>query len=552
MTIKRVVTVAALVLLSHAPNAADAQGRPPATLAEAADRIFAAYNSTASPGCAVGVRQKGVTLLERAYGMADLNGARALTPATILESGSVAKQFLAMSAALLVADGKLRLDDDARTVLPELPLYDAPITFRHLLTHTSGIREWSNLVAYQGWPRGTRRHTQDDVFRIVTSQKALNYPVGAYYSYTNSGFLLMRTVIERVSGQSFEAFTQSRLFAPLGMANTSWRGDYTRVVPGLAQAYSRAGAGWRLDMPFDDVIGAGGLYTTVGDWLIWNDALTKRTLGAQPTDMLTQQMRLSSGHTIQYALGLTVTRWRNTQEISHSGSTAGYSTFLARYPSLDNLSIAVMCNVAGAPATALTHQLVDYLAPPPPPVALDSVTVPAAQLGRYVGEFENMRSHAAAAVTLTNGVLRLDATPLVPLRDGRFAAGASRVRIETAPDGNPRVMYQSTPDGDSVRFEFRSAIPWTPTAAELAAYVGRYTNTEVGGTFTVRTEKDALVVELRPGMVYTLAPMWRDAFDSPSASVWFTRDARGRVNAMHFGADRVWDLVSTRVGVPTR
>ena len=239
-----------------------------------ADRVFAPWNSTRGPGCVVGIDRAGTTLLTRGYGMADLTSERPLSATSILESGSVAKQFTAMAVMLLMQDGKVALDADVRRYLPEFPQYSKPITVRHLLTHTSGLREWSNLVALQGWPRGTRMHTQDVVYDVMTKQRSLNYAVGDYYSYTNSGFLVLRTLIERVSGKSFVQFTTERIFTPLGMSNTRWRDDYTTVVPGLAQAYRRAGDGWHLDMPFDNIIGAGGMFTTVGDWLTWNRALT--------------------------------------------------------------------------------------------------------------------------------------------------------------------------------------------------------------------------------------------------------------------------------------
>ena len=284
----------------------------PTDLTAVADRVFAAWNNTHGPGCAVGVARGGRTLLTRGYGMADLAGERPITPQTILESGSVAKQFTATAVLLLMQDGKLALEDDARKYLPELPTYGRTITVRNLLTHTSGLREWSNLVDWQGWPRGTRAHTHTDVFELITHQQALNYPVGDFYSYTNSGFLLLRTIVERVSGMSLARFTAERIFTPLGMTHTQWRDDFTKLVPGLAQAYARRADGWHVDMPFDNIIGAGGLLTTVGDWLVWNDALTKKSLGATVGDSITRQMRLTSGLEIQYALGLTVSRPKAT------------------------------------------------------------------------------------------------------------------------------------------------------------------------------------------------------------------------------------------------
>ena len=514
------------------------------------DKVFAPWNSTHTPGCAVGIARGGQVLARRGYGMADIVADRSITAETILESGSVAKQFTATAVLLLMADGKLSLDDDARKYLPELPVYSRPITIRNLLTHTSGLREWSNLVEWQGWPRGTRAHTQSDVFELVTHQTALNYAVGDYYSYTNSGFLLLRTLVERVSGQSFPAFTEARIFRPLGMTHTRWRDDFTRIVPGLAQAYSRAPDGWHLDMPFDNVIGAGGLLTTVGDWLAWNEALTRKTLGAAVVDSMMRRMRLTSGLEIQYALGIVQTRYRGLREVSHSGSTAGYSTFLARYPERDNLSIAVMCNAAGAGATAYTHAIVDALLPDlPRAAAMDTVSSPTEQadLASFAGFYRDTRTNTPLELELVNGQLRRAGGPAGrSLRDGTMAFGATRLRMERGADGKARALKQATADGDTIVYVFAGA-PWVPSPVELAALAGRYGNDEIGVTFEVKAGNGILLLSPRAGLADTLTPTFRDAFRVGGGSVWFTRDGSGRVVAKHLGSARVWDFVSQRV-----
>jgi CubicO group peptidase (beta-lactamase class C family) len=539
--------VAALALFSTA--SASAQPAPSAvSLTAITDKVFSAWNSTHTPGCAVGVSRGGTTLLERGYGMADLAGERPITPSTILESGSVAKQFTAAAVMLLVADGKLALEDDARRYLPELRQYDRPITVRHLLTHTSGLREWSNLVAWQGWPRGTRVHTQGDVFRIITDQHALNYPVGDHYSYTNSGFLLTRTLVERVSGMDFEAFTAARIFKPLGMTQTSWRGDFTRIVPGLAQAYRRDGSGWRLDMPNDNVIGAGGLWTTVGDWLRWNEHLTQKTLGSAVVDSLTRQMRLTSGLEIAYALGLTVNQYRGTRQIAHSGSTAGYSTYLARYPQLGNLSVAVLCNSAGAPATAYTHAIVDALHPELPRTpAPDTVAANQTTLLAWRGLYEDGRWHTMMRLDTSGGVLRMGTTPVRALRNGAVLIGNQETRLALSADGNTRTLRTVTSDGDSVVHTLRATEPWAPNAAALQPYIGRYRNDEIGVTFTVAVVNGVLTMSSRRGVTDTLTPTVRDAFSSDGGAVWFTRGKGGVIKEMHFGESRVWDFVAVRV-----
>ena len=536
----------ALLLGTLAPLTAGAQRTD---LIAVTDKVFAAWNSTHTPGCAVGIAQGGKVLLTRGYGMADIAGARPILPGTILESGSVAKQFTAAAIMLLVNDGKLRLDDDARTVLPELPVYGRTITFRHLLTHTSGLREWSNLVAWQGWPRGTRVHTQSDVFELITHQRALNYPVGDYYSYTNSGFLLLRTVVERVSGMSFVQFTTQRLFVPLGMTNTQWRDDFTRIVPGLAQAYSRRPDGLHIDMPNDNVIAAGGLLTTVSDWLLWNDHLTKKTLGAGVVDSLTRRMTLTSGLEIAYALGLTVNDYRGLREISHSGSTAGYGTYLARYPEQNDLSIAVMCNVAGAGATGLTHALVDAMVPGlPRATAPDTVRTDAAAIARLAGIYRDTRTNTVTVLDTARGRLRRDGgTAFLPLRDGSYQMGGTRVRFTTDASGTPVTMRIPTSDGDTVVHAFMAAERWKPSAAELTSIAGRYRNDEIGVTFTVGVAGDRVTVSPRVGVADTLAATYRDAFGDSEETVWFVRDKQGRVSAMHFGSGRAWDFVSPRV-----
>src|SRR5579864_6460573 len=154
------------------------------------DKIFERYNRSDSPGCVAGATIDGATVLSGAYGMADLEHGIALAPESILEPGSIAKQFTAAAVLLLAQQGKLSLDDPIRKYIPEVPDYGTPITIRRLLNHTSGLRDWGNVAAIGGWPRTTRVYTMAHVLEIVSRQHALNYPPGAAYSYTNTGYNL--------------------------------------------------------------------------------------------------------------------------------------------------------------------------------------------------------------------------------------------------------------------------------------------------------------------------------------------------------------------------
>jgi CubicO group peptidase (beta-lactamase class C family) len=531
------------LLLLALPAALGAQD-----LTATADRIFAQWNSTHMPGCAVGVARNGTPILARGYGMADLENGTPITAQTILESGSVAKQFTATAVLLLAGEGKLRLDDDVRKYVPELPAYGRTITIRHLLSHTSGLREWSNLVADQGYPRGTRVTTQADLVDIIVRQKALNYPVGDYYSYTNSGFALLPTIVERVSGMPFARFSNERVFRPAGMTDTQWRDDYTAIVPRRGLAYARRADGWHLEMPFENVHGPGGLLTTVGDWLKWNDALDKRVFGAV-SDSLLSQATLTSGRKIPYAMGMINGTYRGTPEWAHSGSTAGYSTYLARYPRA-GLSIAVMCNAAGASATSYVRQLADALIPDlAPPPAFDTTMADPNRVARLTGIYTDDRTHDVSELFLDRGALRVrGGAALRALRDGDFLMGAaSRLRFITAADGTPTGARIFAPDGDTLSWTYAAPGRWLPTEAQLQAFVGAWYQPEIDVTWTVRYEKGALIVQLRPGTQFALIPAYIDGFEGGAyGTVWFSRDRKGAVNAMHLGAGRVWDLAFGR------
>jgi CubicO group peptidase (beta-lactamase class C family) len=206
------------------------------------------------------VSLNGDVVFEKAFGLADLEHNVPNTTQTIFESGSVAKQFTAAAVVLLQQDGKLSLDDPVKKYIPELPDYGSPLTIRHLLNHTAGVRDWGTVLSLTGAGRGERIITQDLALDVITHQRALDFTPGSEYSYSNSGYNLAAIIVERVSKQKFPAFIEERLFKPLGMKNSSWRDDYQRIVPGRAQAYSRQGNGpWRLNMPFMNVYGNGGM-----------------------------------------------------------------------------------------------------------------------------------------------------------------------------------------------------------------------------------------------------------------------------------------------------
>ncbi len=463
-----IVSLGRALLLLTVTSPLAAQATDPVVLA---DRVFAQYTA-AAPGCVVGVAQGGRVLTERAYGAADLERGVPLTPASILEAGSVAKQFTAAAVTLLALDGKLRFDDPVQKYFPELPQYERPVTIRMLLDHTSGLRDWGDIASLGGWPRGSRAYTHAHVLEIIARQRSLNYPPGDSYSYTNSGYNLLAMLVARVSGQAFAEFTRDRLFVPLGMTSTSWRDDFRRVVRGRALAYQPTPgmlASWRLDMPNEDAHGNGGLLTTVGDLLRWNDALNKRTVGGAVggalVDSLTRQGVLTSGERITYAAGLIVDQYRGTPRIAHSGATAGYRAYLARFPAQGDLSVAVLCNTYAA-AAALALGMVDGLATglaevtrgTPPTAEPRPAPLPVDSLRRFVGEYSSDEVGVTLRVRLGEGrltVQRDNETPgtLTQLPRGRFSAGGPMIWFTADGPGGSVLLHVGTGRAHDVVFQ---------------------------------------------------------------------------------------------------
>ena len=433
------------------------------------NRVFARWDSTTGPGCSVGIDRAGQPRYTRAFGEADLEYDIPNKPQTIFEAGSISKQFTAAATVLLALDGKLNLADDVRKYVPELPAYERPVTIRHLLNHTSGLRDWGEIAALAGWPRETRVHTHDDVLDILHHQRALNYPPGDKYSYTNSGYNLLAIIVSRVSGQPFATFSRERIFKPLGLTSTQWRDDFRRIVKGRAQAYSRTSGQWELEMPFENVHGNGGLLTTVSDLLTWTAMLEHPTPQWKPlVDSLHVRGRLTNGDTITYALGLVVSDYRGVPRVEHSGATAGYRAELLRFPG-KGLAVAVLCNAANANPVLYASQLVDSLMPGLGPVAArpqgprsDTTTMAVAPsaLAEYAGTYYSPDVETTFEVSVTNSTLILFRRPatyatLRPVTRDNFAGFSDRVWFTRDQSGRVNALHVAGGRAYDVVFERR-------------------------------------------------------------------------------------------------
>jgi CubicO group peptidase (beta-lactamase class C family) len=550
----RVVVIVFAVSISGAAALAQvpAGGQTPLAapnIPAAIDKIFDRWDRPWSAGCAVGVARNGAVVYTHGYGMANLEYGVRIHPDTIFESGSVAKQFTAAAIVLLALDGKLSLDDPVRKYVPELPDFGTPILIRHFLSHTSGLRSQWPMLTLEGRPPGRAVHTIDEILELVSGYKELNFKPGDEYLYNNTGFTLLSVIVQRVSGKSFDEFCQERLFKPLGMTHTHWRSDFTEVVEDRATAYRLVPNGqFRTNASFTNVVGNGGLLSTVGDWLVWNENLDNPRVGGRAmVDQLETRARLNDGFEIEYAKGLVVTDYRGVREVSHGGSTAGYQTFLARWPD-ERLSVAVMCNTTGTNPSGYAHQVADLflagkLKERPTVKAAD---VPADTFKDLAGVYREELTDAVVRVTYDASAraLRVGGPALVPIGANALSTsdGSRTFAVERKGTGGGVRIIESDGGRSKPRVWEREP-PFAPTPQNLAAYAGDYVCDELGSlVYTFYVEDGALKLRARPAQRSTLTPAFPDGFLSDGDTIRFTRDAKGRVDGLRIYAGRVRNL----------
>jgi CubicO group peptidase (beta-lactamase class C family) len=475
------------------------------------DSIFAEFSRPGSPGCALGVARDGRMVLERAWGLADLERGVANTPATIFEAGSVSKQFTAAAILLLQRDGRLSLDDDVRRWIPELPDYRPPVTLRHLLHHTSGLRDWGTIAGIAGWPRNTRALNHAHVLAITSRVRELNFPPGSEYEYSNTNYNLLAMVAERASGMTFPEFTRRRIFEPLGMTATSWRDDAMRVVPGRGLSYDRADSAWRGERAIENIFGNCCLLTTVGDLLRWNAAFdSTRLAGAGLREEQERRGVLANGRRIAYAAGLMVGVFRGQPYVAHSGATAGYRAYAVRYPAAA-LSVAVLCNAGTADPESLGDAVAAAMIRFDPPVTSPAparAPVPPEAIADKAGLYRNLRDMIAQRFVVRDGRLQTDGgVELVPESPTVFVAanGGNRVHFDPRRDGGYDLRIV-TRVNDTVPAD-RVQEPDTSRSA-LDGLAGSYYSDEADAMLTVEVDSTgALLLRRAPDARARLRPI---------------------------------------------
>lgn len=569
-------TIIGVVLLAGSA-AAPAQDKANA----AVDAIFADLTKQGSPGCALGVYRDGKIAYAKGYGLADIEGGVPIAPQSVFDIGSTSKQFTASSILLLEKQHKLRLDDDIHTYIPELPDYGHKITILHLLNHTSGVRDYLSLFSLAGVNLDGVT-TDDDGLAIIARQKALNFPPGSDFLYSNSGFFLLSVIVKRVSGKTLREFAVENIFQALGMTHTTYRDDHTMLIPNRALAYALGEKGsYKLRVSYFEQLGDGAVHTSVEDLQKWDENFYSAQLGGKDfLGEIQEQGKLSSGKTLEYAKGLVIGEHRGLHTVRHGGAWGGYRAELLRFPE-QHFSVACLCNVGNANPERRANEVAEiYLGgimKPKESVAAGSVpntpsgvSLSDEQLRPLVGTYRNSAKGTIARTSIKEGKLHLgiygqsvglravNATEFVPVT----ILVDAKINFEAPASGKSRLMKISGEGPLAGTFE--AIAPSTPSAADLAVYAGSYASDELGvvyrlvvtdGKLRLAAISDIAGFPRAASLPLTeLQPTIADGFElnSTPVTLQFSRGVGGTVTGFTLDAGRTRGMLFTRTSQTER
>jgi CubicO group peptidase (beta-lactamase class C family) len=546
-------TILAVIFLTLGANTAFCQAVPEAT-AKKIDSLFKQRDNKKSPGCAVGIIRNDTLIYAKGYGMANLENSVPITTQTVFEMGSVSKQFTAYSILQLARQGKLSLDVDIHKYLPWVPDFEKKITARSLLYHTSGIRDYDQLLSIAGTTQEdviTREH----IIKVLSKQRTLNFDPGKQYMYSNSGYFLLGEIVRSVTGKSLRQFTDSAVFKPLGMNSTHFHDDYTGVVANRAYPYMQAD---KIGIVNSSAVGAKGLMTNIDDMSKWViNFLSDRSDSHPIIEQMMQSGKLNGGKETGVGSGIQMGDFNGMKTYFHPGMNNGYYNLVTYIPEA-KMAFIIFSNVSDHDIFGETDQLAGLFikdhSPEKAKTAIklrgDSIITDTASAKKFLGPYViDDGEHAVFKLKdkkFYYGNYGTDFLLLRTARDSFYFPGwltgikfAFKIKnahditvSQTWPDGHSRTMRKQDPFN-------------TPTEKQLMAYTGKYYSSELDCSYSIILRDHQLVLT---NAKYPDSPL---TFYSPTRMIntleWmrsldFTKSKQGKVTGFDVNYNLVQDV----------
>lgn len=513
------------------------------------DELFAQWNKPNSPGCAVAVIKDGELIYKQGYGIANLEYGIPISSTSVFDIGSISKQFTAMCISLLARQGRLSLDDEIQAFIPEMPRYKHSIALRHLIHHTSGIRDYIDLMYFAGM-RLENAYSHDEILKLIARQKELDFEPGEAYSYSNSGYFLLAEIVKRVSGKSLRVFADKNLFIPLQMKATHFHDAHTEIVRNRAIGYSSGHEGeFRIDMSIFNVVGAGGLHTTVEDLFLWEQNFYHNQLGGYGQALIEEAItpgKLNSGESVNYGFGLVLSSYQGLKMIGHNGRWMGYGAELLCFPD-QRCTIICLYNSIHIPPSAL--QIADiYLAEDfidEDKTSQDNqqfVELPVSEIENKVGFYRNIKDATIWELTLQEEKLVVEGVDIsfqiASLSQNHYQSKgiplSISVEFEEQSLGGTFRMYIRIKDEKPDIFEKLN--PVVLSDEQLAEYSGNYYSEELDVNYRFSVGKGHLLITHKNLSNESLKLVTHDVFKGSYPSFDFIRNERNQVTGFNLSA----------------
>jgi CubicO group peptidase (beta-lactamase class C family) len=535
LTLVSITSCLVLVLVCAWASAQVREPSNPSAQALSVNALVAKFDDPGSPGVSVAVYRAGEVIYSRAAGMADLEHNVPLTTESVFDIASMSKQFTAMAVVLLHEDGRLSLDDEIQKFIPEVHTGDKKVTIRELLHHTSGIRDYLDLMDLAGNNPDNRVVSQSDVLDIIATQRELNFNPGDAFRYENTSYALMATLVRRVSGKSLREFAAERIFRPLDMNSTQFRDNHTDLIKNRACGYEPRDSGWSGVTPIYDEVGDGGVWTNVEDLAKWDGNFYQpRVGGEQASQLLLSQTTLNNGLKMSYALGLFVEKYRGFTMVSHGGVDPGYRGQMLRFPS-ERLTVSVLANNPAYDVEGLARQIADVYLPKNTEIVHPPLLTPtpaAHNWSQFAGKYLDEATGRTREIVVGDDGLVLRSRgkdfPLVHLEGVRFENPSDRGLLVFEPNSTGSAHMAMSIEGQmpSVSRQLPAKTPvWS-----AGEYEGTYSNTELGVIWRIRSS-DANLALRRRDAEEIISVLDKDEFSGDPGLLHFLRDNRGHVVA---------------------
>lgn len=528
---------------------------------KAIDSIFSEWNKNDSPGCSLGIIQDNVLVYAKGYGLANMEYNIPNSASSVFRIGSTSKQFTAACIVLLAEQKKLNLNDNLKSLFPDFPSYAEKITIKHLLNHTSGIRDYL-MISYLKGLSDDDYYTDGDVMNWLTNQSDLNFAPGDEYLYSNSGYWLLGQIVKKVSGVNMADFAKKEIFTPLGMSNTHFHNNHTEIVKNRASGYVPGdNDNYTISMTTLDMIGDGGIFTSINDIKKWDDAYYKsEILSKEFWRMMTKQGVLNNGEVINYASGLNVGDYKGLKTIRHGGAFVGFRAELLRFPD-QKLSIAIFANRGDANPSGKANQVADLLLKEnftnvgvenqdQKDVKKDElVHLKTNELENFSGHYWNNTNSLARKVYVKNDTLiyfrsETNESKLVPISKNEFkminVQADILVKFEVNELGENTMSFKANGGKPSISIEY---IPKVYTKDELLQLSGRYYSSELDVYYSLKPEGDLLMLYINDRKKSSLSSIMKNLFSNDDYGIFqFNNDDEGRLSSFRLAAGRVKNL----------